>query len=793
MNNPLFSVILPSRNGEDRIRTALNSIKTQTFTDYELIVVCDSCDDNTENIAKEYTDNVIVTNCRRDGLARNAGINASKGQWLLFIDDDDYFLHEYCFEKLADKIRETNNIKPDIIDFSFVWKGRGYMIPSVDETFVMAWCRAWKREFIGDNRFDNSTYGSDLNFFKQMVQGNDSINIYYWDFPMYYYDYMRKGSMTDIYESKTLLDIIVTCHDEPIEIYKRFFDMVEYQRQADKKKFCVTVVYDGFESKEHLQSMLSGYTFRNKLISTCNLGPAAARNVGMKESNGDFIMFCDIDDMFNDLCAISMIISQLPTDTCDVIWGSYISEMVWRKGKPYLQVISTANFINTIFKMYSRKFLEENNITFEEDSKYCYEYIFNAIILNIAPPFRVKQLTTDFMPYIKTYRKGSLKTTEDYYVNIGQYLADANISIAGKMLERGNYDAYRQFIIKVICLAYRSIYDPCTNEYTGMSEEFIRKFCIENSDVYKSVPDSDIDVLCDEAETQMMNFIQRIFNEYGKEFYFRNDKVSFSDWINKFYEQEQIPAPAETPLVSLSVPHVVVYCGTRNVYEDMMTSCKSIMYHTPIDKVYFLIEDDEFPYPLPDVVETINISGQTVFKPDGPNFDNAWTYMCMMRAMYPSMFSEYNKILSLDIDIIAMDNVSDLWDYDLTDYYMAGVPERQRQNTPDDPAYINFGVVMMNLANMRRDNIQQQVVDALNTRKIDCPEQTAFNEACAHHILELPNDLNATVYSHITGQAEKERILHYAGQTFWKHYSNVKKYGDLTWDEIMERQAKLHG
>ena len=49
-----FSLILPAYNAADRIRKALDSVKAQSFTDYELIVVCDRCTDNTKAIAESY-------------------------------------------------------------------------------------------------------------------------------------------------------------------------------------------------------------------------------------------------------------------------------------------------------------------------------------------------------------------------------------------------------------------------------------------------------------------------------------------------------------------------------------------------------------------------------------------------------------------------------------------------------------------------------------------------------------------------------------------------------------------
>ena len=49
-----FSVIIPAHNAAGHIRKALDSVRSQTFRDYELIVVCDSCTDDTQEIAEEY-------------------------------------------------------------------------------------------------------------------------------------------------------------------------------------------------------------------------------------------------------------------------------------------------------------------------------------------------------------------------------------------------------------------------------------------------------------------------------------------------------------------------------------------------------------------------------------------------------------------------------------------------------------------------------------------------------------------------------------------------------------------
>ena len=65
-----------------------------------------------------------------------------------------------------------------------------------------------------------------------------------------------------------------------------------------------------------------------------------------------------------------------------------------------------------------------------------------------------------------------------------------------------------------------------------------------------------------------------------------------------------------------------VYSGTRNLYADMVTAAKSLIANSSVEKIYFLIEDDVFPYELPRLIETMNVSGQRFFArqrqlPDG--------------------------------------------------------------------------------------------------------------------------------------------------------------------------------
>ena len=190
---PKFSVIVPAHNAEGFIRKCLDSIKAQTFKDYELIVICDNCTDNTVDIVKEYADYWMSTEFGLDGLARNAGIDIARGDWILFLDHDDWWLHEYVLQMLSDLIDRRRGDELDVILFNFIWKGRGYY-QQVRCRYVAVWNKCWRREFIGDTRFPATPYWSDVEFNEKMFDKNPIYCSF--DHALYYYNYLKPGSIS---------------------------------------------------------------------------------------------------------------------------------------------------------------------------------------------------------------------------------------------------------------------------------------------------------------------------------------------------------------------------------------------------------------------------------------------------------------------------------------------------------------------------------------------------------------------------------------------------------------------
>ena len=186
---PKYSIIIPAHNSEPYIRKCLDSVISQWYRNYELIVICDRCEDNTEQIAKSYRAMTIPVDYGRDGLARNKGLDVAQGEFILFLDSDDWWMHEFVLEQIDSRMTPF----VDMLYFSFIWKGRGYCVQSPERTYIAVWNKCWRKDFIGTTRFTERKNWSDEDFNRMMSYKNG--NRVYWDMPMYYYNFMREGSI----------------------------------------------------------------------------------------------------------------------------------------------------------------------------------------------------------------------------------------------------------------------------------------------------------------------------------------------------------------------------------------------------------------------------------------------------------------------------------------------------------------------------------------------------------------------------------------------------------------------
>lgn len=120
--NPLVSIVMAAYNAENFIVSTVNSIFSQTYTNWELIIVDDLSKDRTREIIQKIDDNrirlIISEKNGGPGVARNKGIEAAKGQFLAFLDTDDIWSPDKIQKQVEFMLK--NNYPISHTSYSFI-------------------------------------------------------------------------------------------------------------------------------------------------------------------------------------------------------------------------------------------------------------------------------------------------------------------------------------------------------------------------------------------------------------------------------------------------------------------------------------------------------------------------------------------------------------------------------------------------------------------------------------------------------------------------------------------------
>ena len=228
---PKVSVIVPIYNVEKYLEKCINSSLSQTLEDIQIILVNDGSKDNSGNIAKEYEknnkDRVIYVEKENGGLsdARNYGLKYATGDFIAFLDSDDY-IEKNAYEKMYNKAIEEN---ADYVECDFLWEfpnkirvDKQYPYKNKKEMLsfvrVVAWNKLIKRQLITDNNleFPKGLRYEDVEFTYKLIP---FINKFaYVDKPFIHY-VQREGSIANVQNERTAE--IFTVLDNVIEFYKK--------------------------------------------------------------------------------------------------------------------------------------------------------------------------------------------------------------------------------------------------------------------------------------------------------------------------------------------------------------------------------------------------------------------------------------------------------------------------------------------------------------------------------------------------------------------------------------------
>lgn len=252
MRKILVSVIIPIYNCQDYLRECLDSVLEQTYKNIEVILIDDGSIDASAEICEEY----VNRDCRfrklyktNGGLssARNFGLDNASGDYIIFLDSDDYWCDSTCLEKLVDtallddvdivrgELREVDESGTSIYGYKIPRSRIDYSNRILDSGGFLEYimCRdffvvlsLYKRQILSNIRFNEAhRFQEDIEFHIRLFANNYKC-IY---IPLCFYAYRRRaGSLTtEINVNKLKFSFLLT------DVYDRYSQIVSDQRVSN--------------------------------------------------------------------------------------------------------------------------------------------------------------------------------------------------------------------------------------------------------------------------------------------------------------------------------------------------------------------------------------------------------------------------------------------------------------------------------------------------------------------------------------------------------------------------------
>lgn len=247
------SVIIPVYNAEKHIEKQLNAVVSQTLKKIEIIIVNDGSTDNTELIIKRFSkhdDKIILINQKnqKQGSARNNGYRNAKGEYIIFLDADDWIEKDFL-EKMYIRAKIDNL---DVVLCDTIWEKKNKVIKKTiqnvneniiisgkvaleklikNEILIAPWNKLIRNQLIKKYNilFPEKLFYEDLEFAFKLFYYSNRIS----KEPLVYYHYqVLDGSSTKLYDISIMNSLSVLHNIMDFLISENIYDYYHKQYQA---------------------------------------------------------------------------------------------------------------------------------------------------------------------------------------------------------------------------------------------------------------------------------------------------------------------------------------------------------------------------------------------------------------------------------------------------------------------------------------------------------------------------------------------------------------------------------
>lgn len=319
------------------------------------------------------------------------------------------------------------------------------------------------------------------------------------------------------------LQILIPHYNEEAEVVKPLLDSIAIQQNVDFGEVGVVICHDGEDIPD---LVFPAYPFEVKQVHIPHKGVSAARNGALDNATAEYVMFCDCDDMFINVCGLWVIFREIA-----IGFDSLTSAFTEETRNPATGEVAYINRdIDSTFvhgKVHRRQYLIDQNIRWNEALTIHEDSYFNCLCQKLSQ--NVKYCPTPF--YLWKWRDASVcRHDPKYILKTYNNMLDSNTALVNQFLQRGRKSDAEFFATSMIYDAYFTLnkkewIDQENQEYRRAVEERFAQYYAEFKSLFESVSE--------QVKAQIiMGQKNRFFGEG-----LLMESITFDDWIKHISEK----------------------------------------------------------------------------------------------------------------------------------------------------------------------------------------------------------------------------------------------------------------
>lgn len=284
------------------------------------------------------------------------------------------------------------------------------------------------------------------------------------------------------------LQILIPQYKETDDIVKPLLDSIALQQCVDFSEIGVIICNDGTDVYLS-DKFLSSYPFKIEYYKCQHKGVSATRNACLDHATADYVMFCDADDMFYNMCGLWIVFKEM-----EVGFDSLVSCFTEETRHPITkEVIYTNHDMDSTFvhgKIHRRQYLLDKGIRFNDKLTIHEDSYFNILCQSLSP--NVKYCQTPF--YLWKWRDDSVcRHDPKYILKTYNNMLDSSDALIATLRKKGVKDKAKFYVTMMIFDAYYMMNKPEwidqeNKEYRDATEKRFARYYKKHKKTWDSIP-----------------------------------------------------------------------------------------------------------------------------------------------------------------------------------------------------------------------------------------------------------------------------------------------------------------